>query len=433
MSHSFTRALPRATHQRRSSGFTLVELLVVIAIIGVLIALLLPAVQAAREAANRNSCQNNMKQLGLAVLNYEDKRKCLPPITSTGQASDTTADVPGQNGGAATAGPGTLNNNQAGYSWMVFILPDIEEATLYQSIVTNSAKFTKSAFDVANAASGSAAASLTNPHACTVTIKGFVCPSFAGDQNVGPDPAISGAGGNPPTNYTGGVNSAFLSTSVAPGLTNYMALAGTHFAPATSNTQPSDKLLTTPGTNAGGMQYKGAAFDQGRKLAALTDGTSKVPIAAETKERRQAAWYDGTTNWVMASRHGNDSGAVIASPAILTTTAGQATINGVPVPAGRLIIGTNGTTGTAPNQTGGHAINVGPSPATPNCRYMPNNTATNPALGADRAWGPSSDHSGGIVNHVFGDGHVIGINDGIEPNMYLWVVTRSGGEPSDPG
>src|SRR5438270_10174098 len=63
----------------RSRGFTLIELLVVIAIIAVLIALLLPAVQMARESARRSSCTNNMKQLGLAVHNYESVNQCLPP------------------------------------------------------------------------------------------------------------------------------------------------------------------------------------------------------------------------------------------------------------------------------------------------------------------------------------------------------------------
>jgi len=109
---------------RRRFGFTLVELLVVIAIIGVLVALLMPAISAAREAARRSQCLNNLKQLGLAMMNYHDSMKSLPMGAAyVGSDAATWTD----NASTDFRAPGW------GATWAIMILPQIEQQPLYNA------------------------------------------------------------------------------------------------------------------------------------------------------------------------------------------------------------------------------------------------------------------------------------------------------------
>jgi prepilin-type N-terminal cleavage/methylation domain-containing protein len=120
----FSNRLRRYEHaQFRARGFTLVELLVVIAIIGILVALLLPAIQAAREAARRMSCQSNLHNLALAVLDYENAKKGLPPAT-TAQPND------GEAWNQIDSGPGNPSSIEHDFSWIVRVLPQFEEQAL---------------------------------------------------------------------------------------------------------------------------------------------------------------------------------------------------------------------------------------------------------------------------------------------------------------
>ncbi len=120
-------------YKSRSRGFTLIELLVVIAIIGVLVGLLLPAVQQAREAARRSSCSNNLKQIGLAAHSHMDAKKAFPPL-----ATAVAGNVPYPNNYAGNGKNSNAGNQSRNHNTLFLVLPFMEEQNRYDTIMGNS-------------------------------------------------------------------------------------------------------------------------------------------------------------------------------------------------------------------------------------------------------------------------------------------------------
>lgn len=217
--------------RRGSRGFTLVELLVVIAIIGILVGLLLPAVQAAREAARRMSCSNNIRQVGLALLNYESAFKRFP-------AAMTGPCKLGGSGQWWSDGDPNVGRAFIGrYSVLVAILPQMEQKTLYENI-QNGMPGQPFPLEPWNMNGGAFTPWRTQ-------IAGFRCPSDPGKINLDATWADDGSG-----------------------RTNYVACYG--------DTVRDNSGAWHPAATRGAFQGRYA-----RRMAELTDGTAYTILMGE--------------------------------------------------------------------------------------------------------------------------------------------------------
>lgn len=268
----FTRC--RSADPRRHRGFTLIELLVVIAIIAVLIALLLPAVQQAREAARRSQCKNNLKQIGLAMFNYESTYKQFPLAAVFGL--DTAA------GNIVTA-----------QSWATALLPYMDQAALFNSFDPNQAPW-------------------VGPNATLIqtNLPVFRCPSTATGQDLNTtnwSPAVTAAAGGPPGNLavTGYTQTTSITATWAPN--DYIILTDIRSPLWTfslqlldaGNTNLRHAMFYAGDWNAGGVPVginaaSQATLDAGRagktedanpQIAKVTDGLSNTIMLTELAGR----------------------------------------------------------------------------------------------------------------------------------------------------
>ncbi|MFN4905224.1 MAG: DUF1559 domain-containing protein [Planctomycetota bacterium] len=280
----------------RRFGFTLVELLVVIAIIGVLVGLLLPAVQAAREAARRMSCSNNMRQICLAIANFESARKKLPPSSinlSSGNASGTVQQqlVEFRKEGF----DGTLNAHYANQCFLTIILPFMEANNVFNAQSAGSPGGYSVKLDWWHP---------QNRAAASTPIASYLCPSSPGERFL--DTTRLGSGDR--NRFAGSAG------DWRPAVTDYMAVNrgnwngnGSVWNVITQNNPPYPGDFGVRG---------GMATNEFTKLAAITDGLSNTLTISEAAARpsryssnNRLEEYAGGTNPYMNgpwAHQGND-------------------------------------------------------------------------------------------------------------------------------
>ncbi len=221
----------------RPTAFTLIELLVVIAIIGILIALLLPAVQKIREAAARMSCSNNLKQLALACMNFESATGTLP------------YDCSPEGGNSSTWGMGGTN-----WSWIAHALPYIEQAPLYNSIA---------ALGGGNSIDNVTLQTAYNNGYLSTNMKSLLCPSDSSSLNA----SLM-------------TNRADLSGTI--GLTNYQGVSGANWewggfnVPGTGTTNGDQNGLS----DGDGLFFRGDG-NKKKRIVDIRDGTSNTFMVGE--------------------------------------------------------------------------------------------------------------------------------------------------------
>jgi prepilin-type N-terminal cleavage/methylation domain-containing protein/prepilin-type processing-associated H-X9-DG protein len=229
---------------RTRSAFTLIELLVVIAIIGVLIALLLPAVQAAREAARRSQCVNNLKQIGLALNNYHSAYGVFPPgyVSAVVPTITDACNQDAENALSVDLGPG--------WAWGSMILPQLEQGPLYNSI------------------NFSLSVGFADNNTCSTTLLSvYLCPSDGGPSIVPvlkdpPDPA------NPGT-YTGSAIDDYVARA------NYVGMFGLGEICAASGATSAPNVGSIG--NSVGMFYRNSRTS----FSDVTDGSSQTIAIGE--------------------------------------------------------------------------------------------------------------------------------------------------------